>query len=292
MTDKNNRFVSVNAYNRKKHFTRTFKYGSHKICCSLADLKTRNGISRHAIKKYIHANFKGLVSNADSHINTAITRGCETGDFVQPKGSSGPLKLVKKGEKKKNEEKHEPTVAKPRAPAAVKKAIMTKKATGTAKRTATKTKAISPSTKTKVTSPSTKTKVVSPPTKKIATTTATKKNAKIKKAVVSTKSSRTATIKATKTKVVVPVKKASSTGKAVKKIVAKAAPTRMKQKATASVVAAVKAVAKKSDAIKTKTVAKPKTTKTASAKATVKKAAAKSSKTVKTSKKPAASKKT
>ncbi|KAK5673274.1 hypothetical protein QVD99_000729 [Batrachochytrium dendrobatidis] len=252
------------------------------ITQALADL-TRNGISRHAIKKYIHANFKGLVSNADSHINTAITRGCETGDFVQPKGSSGPLKLVKKGEKKKNEEKHEPTVAKPRAPAAVKKAIMTKKATGTAKRTATKTK---------VTSPSTKTKVVSPPTKKIATATATKKNAKIKKAVVSTKSSRTATIKATKTKVVVPVKKASSTGKAVKKIVAKAAPTRMKQKATASVVAAVKAVAKKSDAIKTKTVAKPKTTKTASAKATVKKAAAKSSKTVKTSKKPAASKKT
>ncbi len=47
-----------------------------------------------AIKKYIHGNFK-VAANADTQINIALKRGVDKGDFVQPKGASGPVKLVR-----------------------------------------------------------------------------------------------------------------------------------------------------------------------------------------------------
>ncbi|KAH6600904.1 hypothetical protein BASA61_002116 [Batrachochytrium salamandrivorans] len=102
---------------------------------ALADLKSRNGVSRQAIKKYIHANFQALDANADIHINQAIKRGAESGDFMQPKGASGPVKLAKKIPKKKDE-KSETTVVKSRAPAAAKKAVVMKKAAASKKTSA------------------------------------------------------------------------------------------------------------------------------------------------------------
>ncbi|RKP07853.1 linker histone H1 and H5 family-domain-containing protein, partial [Thamnocephalis sphaerospora] len=66
------------------------------IAEAITNLKERMGSSRYAIKKYIHANYPKLNGNVDSLINVAIKRGVEKGDFAQPKGPSGPLKLVKK----------------------------------------------------------------------------------------------------------------------------------------------------------------------------------------------------
>ncbi|KAK6526208.1 hypothetical protein TWF694_004828 [Orbilia ellipsospora] len=60
-------------------------------------LKERNGSSRQAIKKYVLNNNKGIKeSNFDTQFNAAIKRGVLAGDFVQPKGPSGPVKLQKK----------------------------------------------------------------------------------------------------------------------------------------------------------------------------------------------------
>ena len=64
--------------------------------------------SRQALKKYIQSNFKDL-KNFDTQFNAALRRGVEKGDFTQPKGPSGPVKLNKKkeGEKKPKAEKKE-----------------------------------------------------------------------------------------------------------------------------------------------------------------------------------------
>lgn len=61
-------------------------------------LKSRNGSSRPALKKYIKENYPtvGKASNFDHYFNAAIKKGVDSGDFVQPKGPSGTLKLVKK----------------------------------------------------------------------------------------------------------------------------------------------------------------------------------------------------
>lgn len=67
---------------------------------AIVNLKERNGSSRIAIKKYVHANFKALSSTADSLINQAIKKGVAAGVFVQPKGPSGPVKLGKVEKKK------------------------------------------------------------------------------------------------------------------------------------------------------------------------------------------------
>lgn len=62
-------------------------------------LKDRTGSSRQAIRKYVAAN-NNLGSTSDkalsTHINSAISAGVTSGDFVQPKGPSGTVKLAKK----------------------------------------------------------------------------------------------------------------------------------------------------------------------------------------------------
>jgi len=67
-------------------------------------LKERNGSSRQAVKKYIQAN--NTISAAspavfDQQFNKALRTGVEKGDFSQPKGASGPVKLAKKEPAKK-----------------------------------------------------------------------------------------------------------------------------------------------------------------------------------------------
>jgi histone H1/5 len=55
--------------------------------------------SRQAIKKYVKANNTiNTPSGAqfDSLFNKALKSGVEKGDFAQPKGASGPVKLAKK----------------------------------------------------------------------------------------------------------------------------------------------------------------------------------------------------
>ena len=56
--------------------------------------------SRQALKKYIQSNFKDL-KNFDTQFNNALRRGVERGEFTQPKGPSGPVKLNKKKETEK-----------------------------------------------------------------------------------------------------------------------------------------------------------------------------------------------
>lgn len=62
----------------------------------IATLKDRNGSSRQALKKYIIGKYS-VGDGFESRFNLAVRRGIESGDFSQPKGSSGPLKSVKKG---------------------------------------------------------------------------------------------------------------------------------------------------------------------------------------------------
>ena len=80
------------------------------ITQAVTELKERSGSSRQAIKKYIHANFS-VGDGSDNHINQAIKRGVTSGEFLQPKGPSGPLKLGKDAkkavEKKEKKEKKE-----------------------------------------------------------------------------------------------------------------------------------------------------------------------------------------
>lgn len=72
--------------------------------------------SRQGLKKYIQSNFKEL-KNFDTQFNAALRRGVEKGDFTQPKGPSGPVKLNKKKEvekKPKAEKKEGDKEAKPK----------------------------------------------------------------------------------------------------------------------------------------------------------------------------------
>jgi histone H1/5 len=101
---------------------------------AILQLKERNGSSRQALKKYIQSNHEIQASNFEVQFNAALRRGVQNGDFVQPKGPSGPVKLKKK----------EPGETKPKASSApAKKAEMTKKV---AKKTPTKT-AVKPKAK-------------------------------------------------------------------------------------------------------------------------------------------------
>ncbi|CAI4770961.1 AVN_HP_G0115330.mRNA.1.CDS.1 [Saccharomyces cerevisiae] len=64
----------------------------------LAALKERKGSSRPALKKFIKENYPivGSASNFDLYFNNAIKKGVEAGDFEQPKGPAGAVKLAKK----------------------------------------------------------------------------------------------------------------------------------------------------------------------------------------------------
>ncbi|KAJ3102185.1 hypothetical protein HDU97_000746 [Phlyctochytrium planicorne] len=128
--------------------------------------KERSGSSRQAIKKYIHLNFKGLSETADSLINQALKKGVEAGEFLQPKGASGPVKIVKKD----SESSKKPAPKKEAAP---------KKATPVAKKAAPK-KAAAPK---KTASASTKAATAKPtprPPPKVRTTEGTTKVTKKK----------------------------------------------------------------------------------------------------------------
>jgi histone H1/5 len=85
---------------------------------AIVSLKERNGSSRQSIKKYVQNNNKiTVVSQAafDSQFNKAIKAGVEKGEFSQPKGPSGPVKLAKKETAAKPAAK-KPAAAKPAAP--------------------------------------------------------------------------------------------------------------------------------------------------------------------------------
>ncbi|CAI4913314.1 CRE_collapsed_G0055570.mRNA.1.CDS.1 [Saccharomyces cerevisiae] len=64
----------------------------------LTALKERKGSSRPALKKFIKENYPivGSASNFDLYFNNAIKKGVEAGDFEQPKGPAGAVKLAKK----------------------------------------------------------------------------------------------------------------------------------------------------------------------------------------------------
>ncbi|KAI5793741.1 histone H1 [Peziza echinospora] len=98
------------------------------IADAISTLKERNGSSRQAIKKYIQSNFKDL-KNFDTQFNAALRRGVEKGDFVQPKGPSGTVKL--NIHKKKEAAAKAKAAAAPKADAAEKpkKAAAAKKET-------------------------------------------------------------------------------------------------------------------------------------------------------------------
>ncbi|KAL3434018.1 hypothetical protein BDV09DRAFT_186209 [Aspergillus tetrazonus] len=88
---------------------------------AILNLKERNGSSRQSIKKYVLANNKlaPASQNAfDSQFNKAIKAGVEKGDFIQPKGTSGPVKLAKK---------QAPAKPAPKKPAATTKTAAPKK---------------------------------------------------------------------------------------------------------------------------------------------------------------------
>ncbi|PLB39320.1 linker histone H1 and H5 family-domain-containing protein [Aspergillus candidus] len=126
------------------------------ITNAIQNLKERNGSSRQSVKKYVLANNKITAASTpafDSQFNKAIKAGVEKGEFTQPKGPSGPVKLARKE-----------SVAKP----AAKKTSSVKapaKKTSTAKKAAEKPE--------KAEKPKTTTKKATTATKK---TTATKAN--------------------------------------------------------------------------------------------------------------------
>lgn len=68
----------------------------------LVALEDRKGTSRPALKKFIKEQYPKIGSSTtfDLHFNNAVKKGVESGDFEQPKGTSGPLKLVKKVKEK------------------------------------------------------------------------------------------------------------------------------------------------------------------------------------------------
>ncbi|OKL63596.1 hypothetical protein UA08_02015 [Talaromyces atroroseus] len=90
---------------------------------AILNLKERNGSSRQSLKKYVQSNNKITVTSQaafDSQFNKAIKAGVEKGEFSQPKGPSGPVKLAKK-------EPAKPAAKKPAAPKAAAATTTTKK---------------------------------------------------------------------------------------------------------------------------------------------------------------------
>ncbi|KAL9137825.1 MAG: hypothetical protein Q9175_000959 [Cornicularia normoerica] len=136
-------------------------------------LKERNGSSRPSLKKYLKANHKNLASSDaifDTQFNKAIKSGVQKGDFAQPKGPSGTVKLAKKE-----------AVAKPAAASTKEKKPAAKKVTKATKPAGTKTAGRPKKT-------DTKTAATKATPKKASTTKATKAKAAPKaKANTSTK---------------------------------------------------------------------------------------------------------
>ena len=62
---------------------------------AILQLKERNGSSRQAIKKYVQSNFKVKQTNFDNQFNSALRKGVTAGDFIQPKGKSRFVLLIR-----------------------------------------------------------------------------------------------------------------------------------------------------------------------------------------------------
>ncbi|KAI9011423.1 linker histone H1 and H5 family-domain-containing protein [Gaertneriomyces semiglobifer] len=118
------------------------------VAQAIINLKERSGSSRTMIKKYIHSNFSGLTDSADKLIKAAIKKGVESGEFVQPKGPSGTVKLAdpdkkaakaseKKDERKASDKKAAASTGS-RAKTTSKRSTSKAASTPTAKATATK----------------------------------------------------------------------------------------------------------------------------------------------------------
>ncbi|ODV60125.1 histone H1, partial [Ascoidea rubescens DSM 1968] len=75
------------------------------IIAAILALKDRKGSSRQALKKYVTLNYKINSSNFDTQFNLALRKGVDNKVFQQPKGPSGPVKLVKKEPTKSTKEK-------------------------------------------------------------------------------------------------------------------------------------------------------------------------------------------
>ncbi|PGH00985.1 hypothetical protein AJ79_08049 [Helicocarpus griseus UAMH5409] len=120
---------------------------------AIINLKERNGSSRQALKKYVQNNNRINVTSQsafDAQFNRAVKSGVEKGEFTQPKGPSGPLKLAKKEAKPAAKPAAKKAAAKPAAAKKEKaaapkktatKATTTKKAAAPKKTTAAKPKA-------------------------------------------------------------------------------------------------------------------------------------------------------
>ncbi|RKO92642.1 linker histone H1 and H5 family-domain-containing protein [Blyttiomyces helicus] len=81
----------------KKTVAKTAAHPAYKemIVKAIASLAEKNGSSRHAIKKYIFANFKVTPGAlADAHLKLALKRGVDASEFVMPKGAAGMIKLA------------------------------------------------------------------------------------------------------------------------------------------------------------------------------------------------------
>ncbi|KAI9685900.1 MAG: hypothetical protein M1822_004178 [Bathelium mastoideum] len=109
---------------------------------AILNLKDRTGSSRQAIKKYIQANNELPKSMSDaafsSHISRALQSGEDDGTFTRPKGPSGPVKLAKKTDATKTEDKPAKKEAKPAAAKKETKPKTTAVTTTKAKSTASK----------------------------------------------------------------------------------------------------------------------------------------------------------
>lgn len=130
------------------------------------DTNKTNQFSRQAIKKYVQANNDVKAVNFDALFNAALRRGVESGDFLQPKGPSGPVKLAKKD--------------KPATTKVVKKAATASTTTKAAPKKVTKKAAEKPAKVTKkaaTTTAAAPKKKAAASTKKAATTAAPKKKA-------------------------------------------------------------------------------------------------------------------
>lgn len=99
---------------------------SDMITESVLALAERGGSSRQALKKYIKDKYP-VGSTFDTHFNLAIRKGVEAGEFSQPKGASGPIKVLKKVK--------EPTAEKKSSTAKVSKKTTAEKKTNSAKKT-------------------------------------------------------------------------------------------------------------------------------------------------------------
>ncbi|EGW29861.1 uncharacterized protein SPAPADRAFT_144325, partial [Spathaspora passalidarum NRRL Y-27907] len=124
-------------------------------------------VFRQALKKYVQSNNDIKTANFDALFNTALRKGVESGDFLQPKGPSGPVKAAKKEKPVTAQKVKKPAAAKKvtKKPAAAKK--VTKKAAAAPKKVTKK--AAAPK------------KVVKKTATKKASTTTTKKAAPKKK---------------------------------------------------------------------------------------------------------------